>query len=249
MKIQSGRVLDRLVAEERCLGAVFTSYGFDPAFFEDHALRAVLRLTSDPLEQAARYHGEARRALQETPVVAIVDAGERRPGRRLPYDVLEVSEVVFHPKAALLLYPERARLMVGSGNLTFAGYGGNTELFICLDLTYDGAHDAALLRSFDSHLSGVSNLARQMGTQLTLFREELARRLISETREPVAPRVALLDSTTAPIIEQLKSMLPENAEVESIGMLAPFYERDDGGELAWIPTEPFGPNIRVSAVA
>jgi hypothetical protein len=74
--ISSGRVLDRLVAEERCLGAVFTAYGFDPAFFEDHVLRAVLRLTSDPLEQASRYHAEARRTLQETPVVA-VGPGER----------------------------------------------------------------------------------------------------------------------------------------------------------------------------
>jgi hypothetical protein len=231
VKIESGRVLDRLVAEERCLGAVFTSYGFDPAFFEDHALRAVLRLTSDPVEQATRYHGEARRALQETPVVTIVDAGERRPGRRLPYDVLEVSEVVFHPKSALLLYPKRARLMVGSGNLTFAGYGGNTELFLCLDLAYDDAHDASLLRSFDAHLIRIGNLARQTGTQLKLFREELARRLSSETEEPVAPRMALLDSTTSPIIEQLAAMLPGNAVIDSIGMLAPFYERDDGGEL------------------
>jgi len=43
LKIEAGRVLDRLPAEERCLGAVFTSYSFDPAFFEENALRAVLR--------------------------------------------------------------------------------------------------------------------------------------------------------------------------------------------------------------
>jgi hypothetical protein len=75
MKIATDRVLDHLSAEEQCLGALFTSFSFDPAFFEEHVLRAVLRLTSDPVEQAERYHHEARRALQETPVVAIVNAG------------------------------------------------------------------------------------------------------------------------------------------------------------------------------
>ena len=60
---------------EPCLGAVFTSYSFDPAFFEENVLRAVLRLTSDPVEQAERYHNEARRALQETPVAVIVVFG------------------------------------------------------------------------------------------------------------------------------------------------------------------------------
>jgi hypothetical protein len=124
MKLTTARVLDRLPHEERCLGAVFTAYSFDPAFFEDHVLRAILRLASDPIEQGARYHSEARSALQEAPVSVIVDAAERRPGRRLPYDLLEVSDLVFHPKSALLLYKESARLLVGSGNLTFSGYGG-----------------------------------------------------------------------------------------------------------------------------
>ena len=52
MKIAVERAIDRLAAEAPCLGALFTSYSFDPAFFEEHVLRAVLRLTSDPVEQA-----------------------------------------------------------------------------------------------------------------------------------------------------------------------------------------------------
>ena len=231
MKIASGRVLDRLPAEEPCLGALFTSYSFDPAFFEDHVLRAVLRLTSDPVEQAERYHHEARRALQETPVVAVVDAAERRPGRRLPFDLLEVSDIVFHPKSVLLLYREFARLLIGSGNLTFSGYGGNTELFLCVDLTYNDSADAALLTAFDDHLGRVRSIVRRPGTQLDLFREELRRRIPSGVRDADGTSIALLDSTTGPIIDQLAGLLPDNAVIESIGMLAPFYERDDASEL------------------
>lgn len=230
MNFGSWRVLDQLPAEEPCLGALFTSYSFDPAFFEEHVLRAVLRLTSDPIEQAERYHHEARRALQEIPVVAIVDAGERRPGRRLPFDLLEVSESVFHPKSVLLLYRRFARLLIGSGNLTFSGYGGNTELFLRTDLFYADAADASMLAAFDAHLGRIRVLVRYPGTQFDFFRQELRRRIPSASADPVSPGLALLDSTSGPIVQQLAALLPANAVIESIGMLAPFYERDDVGE-------------------
>ncbi|MDG2539820.1 hypothetical protein P5Y53_19230 [Dyella jiangningensis] len=231
MIINSWRVLDQLAAEEPCLGALFTSFSFDPAFFEDHVLRAVLRLTSDPTEQAERYHSEARRALQEAPVVAIVDAAERRPGRRLPYDLLEVSSTVFHPKSVLLLYRGFARLLIGSGNLTFPGYGGNTELFLKTDLSYADSAQASLLAAFNSHLRRIRTLVRQPGTQLDLFQRELERRIPNAIADSVSPQIAFLDSTAGPIAQQLAALLPPNAVVESVGMLAPFYERDDDGEI------------------
>jgi hypothetical protein len=231
MTLTAARVLDQLPQEAPCLGAYFSSYGFDPTFFESHVLRAVLRLASDPVEQGARYHGEARQALQETPVAVVVDAGERQAGRRLPYDLLEVAEVVFHPKCALLLYNEKARLMVGSGNVTFPGFSNNAELFFCCDLRYDDPDESTLLRDFDAHLERVSGLLRQRGTQLPLFRQELHRRLGTVKGQPGPRRVALLDSTVAPMLGQLVALLPEDAVVDRLGMLAPFYERDDGGEL------------------
>lgn len=231
MRISSGRVLDRLPAEEPCLGALFTSYSFDPAFFEEHVLRAVLRLTSDPVEQAERYHHEARRALQETPVVTIVDAAERRPGRRLPFDLLEVADTVFHPKSVLLLYREFARLLIGSGNLTFSGYGGNSELFLCLDLVYGKPAEAALLAAFDAHVGRVRGVTRQLGTQLDLFRDELKRRMPKGAPADSDSNFVLLDSMAGPILEQFAGLLPDHAVVESVGMLAPFYERDDATEL------------------
>lgn len=231
MTISSGRVLDQLPAEEQCLGALFASYSFDPSFFEDQVLRSVLRLTSDPVEQAERYHHEARRALQETPVVAIVDAAERRPGRRLPFDLLEVSSTVFHPKYVLLLYRTFARLLIGSGNLTFSGYGGNTELFLKTDLSYSDSDQAAFLAAIDSHIDRTRTLLNRSGTQLDLFQRELRQRIPNASADPVAPSLAFLDSTAGPIAQQLVTLLPPDATVESVGMLAPFYERDDDAEI------------------
>ena len=227
--IASDRVLDRITAEDVCLAALFTSYSFDPSFFEDHVLRAVLRLSSDPMEEPDRYYDEVRRALQETPVVAIVDAGERQPGRRLPFDLLEVSDVVFHPKLVFLIYRDFARVQIGSGNLTYAGYGGNTELFLCRDFVYDDEIDAKLLVALNEHIERIRKLTRHPGTQLELFQQELERRLPQDSVESRSSSLALLDSTAGPILEQLVALLPTGATIESIGMLAPFFERDDAG--------------------
>lgn len=235
MKIESGRVLDRLPAEERCRGAVFTSYSFDPAFFEENVLRAVLRLTSDPVEQVERYHNEARRALQETPVAVVVDAAERRAGRRLPYDLLEVSDVVFHPKSVLLLYRDFARLLIGSGNLTRPGFGENTELFVSTDLIYTSDADMSLLDGFDQHLGRIEALARRTGTQLHQIRDEIQRKSRSASPIPSAG-LAFLDSTTGPIMDQFAALIPADALVTSVGMLAPFYETDDVDD-AGVPDE------------
>lgn len=231
MNITTERVLDALATEEPCLGAFFSTFTFDPAFFEDHVLRAVLRLASDPVEQSDRYHQECRRALQEVPVAVVVDAGERGVGRRMPYDLLEVSSVVFHPKTVLLLFGQHARLLVGSGNLTSHGYGGNTELFFRADLRYDSAADASVLASFDAHLKRITPLLRAEGTQLALVRNQLRRALGRPATPRVPPSFRLLDSTAGPILEQALALLPRGAELTSIGLAAPFYERDDGGEL------------------
>lgn len=228
MKLGSARPLDRLVAEEPCHGAVFCSYTFDPAFFEEQVLRAVLRLASDPVEQAPRFHDEAIRALQATPVACVVDAGMRQPGRRLPYDLLEVHARVFHPKLALLVFEEFARVQIGSGNLTRGGYGESTELFFLRDLRYDAPEDAALLRELERFLADVAGLARAPGTQLALARDELARRLGPSAAAPRgAPSVQILHSTRAPILPRFLDLIPADARIARVGVLAPFFERDD----------------------
>jgi hypothetical protein len=228
MMLPTQRVLDQLVADEPCLGAVFCTYSFDPVFFEEHVVRALLRIQADPVEDAARFHQEARLALQQTPVAAIVAASERQPGRRLPYDLLQVSELVFHPKSVLLLYREHARLMIGSGNLTFGGYSGNTELFVVFDLQYDVPRDVGVLASYDQHLQRVTSVLQQPGTLLLQVRTALQRRL---RPTGVSSSFALLDSFEAPIMDQVIACLPASATIEHIGFLAPFFERDDRGGL------------------
>lgn len=227
MKITTANILDRLPADKFCQAAVLTSYAFDPRIFEEQVLRAVLDLRSDPVNQTPRFLMEGRARLQQTPVSVIVDAGQRLPGRRMPYDVLELDGEVFHPKATLLLYEDHARLQIGSGNLTDGGYGGNAELFVLLELRYSDPADAALLRHFDAFLARCAARARHPGTLLHEAREELARRLPGSVAATEHHTYALLDSTREqPMLEQIFALLPEGAKVRYVGMLAPFFESD-----------------------
>ena len=228
MKVVRALTLDRLLSERRCLGAVFCTYTFDPAFFEEQVLRTILRLGSDPEEQPARFFDEARSAIVETPVVCIVDAGVRKPGRRVPYDLLEVDRRVFHPKLVVLLYEEFARVMIGSGNVTREGFGGNTEFFFNRDLRYATPEDAAALRDVDAFLARAGALARSPGTQLVRVREELQVR-IQETPPPKRDEraFAIVHTEVHSMVEQLFDAIPADASIVRVGLLAPFFEKDD----------------------
>lgn len=232
MRLSERRVIDQaLVAEEPCLGAVFCSYTFDPAYFEDHVLRSLLRLRGDPGEDAARYHEEARRALLETPVTCLVDASVRQSGRRLPYDLLLVRRRTFHPKVILVLYGSEARLAIGSGNMTRPGLEQNTELFFVRGLRYDDPSDAALLRDVDGFLGESAELAGNPGTQLELVRKALAGRLQQTPRLDLGQRTEFMfvSSFGGRLLDRLDGAMHGSARITRVGILAPFFERDDLG--------------------
>lgn len=213
-----GRLADR---ETGCLAAVFLTYTFDASFFEEEILASVLPLQEDPVEAPRQFLEEGRRKLIETPVIVIADPGMLRGGQRLPYELLRADPSrVFHPKLALLIFPERARLVVGSGNLTPGGYGGNAELSVALSLHYES--DAPLLRE-------VVGFIESCGA-----RGECWKRLLAELnpRLPASPGVAagppwfVHTYTNEPLIDALLARLPAGAMIERIGVLAPYHQED-----------------------
>jgi hypothetical protein len=226
MRLASERVLERLLANETCHGAVFVSYSFDPSFFEQQVLHGLLRLTADPVEETPRFLDEARAQLIQTPIACIVDASMRQAGRRLPYDLLEVHRTTFHPKLALLLYGTHARLLVGSGNLTRAGHGGQSELFFQRHLAYDVPEAVGLLQAVMQFLDQAAAMARCRGTQLDQVRDEIARR--TRQIEPAEPTdIAFLTSVDGPILPRFLALVPDGWKIGRVSLLAPFHEQDD----------------------
>lgn len=230
MRLETRRLLEQLITpRQACIGAVFCSYTFDPAYFEEQVLRTLLALSSDPDEDGTRYHAEARAALRDTPVACFVDASVRQGGRRLPYDLHLVRKRTFHPKVTLVLYETEARVAVGSGNLTRPGHERNVELFFTRVLRYDDPVAVVMLRQLDAFFGACLSLAASDGTQLQAARQALAAR-IAGSPEPAAsaPRDASFISTfESSALRSLAEALPAQATLRRVGVLSPFFERDD----------------------
>lgn len=219
--------LECLEGQEPCLAAVFCSYTFDPIFFESHVLRTILKLQSDPDEQLPDFLREGLTELQKVPVACFVDTDARTPGQRLPYDLRLISARVFHPKLALLVHQDHATLLLGSGNLTRGGYGENTELWFPRKLRYGDANDGAALRELLGFLDGVEALAGALSPQLALVRAALTARLPPVPAPADARSFHVLHSLHAPLLPAFLELIPRDAEILKLGMLAPFFERDD----------------------
>jgi len=229
MKIETKSVLETLTNKNSpCLGAVFCTYTLDPRFFEEKILTELLDIRSDPQEQVSHYLEEARARLRELPLICIADGSKYRGGHRLPFDLLIVNGRTFHPKLSLILFERQARLMIGSGNLTEQGYGGNSEIFQCVDLTYDNRKDRAILDSVDKFLKRIANSMRLPGKQLPEFHKQLRRLCpnISEIQEPKGINF-LHTETGTPLLKQFLSLIPESHEITRVGLIAPFYEEDN----------------------
>jgi hypothetical protein len=100
--------------------SIFLSYSFDPLFFE--------RIPIDDLDV-----GGTRRIVIVADAAEIADAMQRCAGQifRLgrQYVLAETKAGnTFHPKMIARLSPSGGRVWVGSGNLTYTGWGGNHEL-------------------------------------------------------------------------------------------------------------------------
>jgi hypothetical protein len=99
---------------------IFPTYSFDPLFFE--------RIPIDDLDVAG-----TRRIVIAADAGKIAEAMQRcigqivHLGRR--YVLAETKAAnTFHPKMIVRLSPSGGRVWIGSGNLTYTGWGGNQEL-------------------------------------------------------------------------------------------------------------------------
>lgn len=231
MKLEHAPTLERLApnGHARCAAALFCSYAFDPDFFERSILPAVLGVTADPEEQAAAFYDEAVAALQEVPVACIVDATMRKAGRKLPYALLEVSGRTFHPKLYLLVYDDFAQVQVGSGNLTRGGFGDNAELFLSRRLSYSIPAEHAVLTQIVSFLDALRSLVRAHATALDDVLEQLRRRLAQgqSSASDLSDLLFLHSEGDKSLLDQYLELIPANSQITRIGVLAPFFERDD----------------------
>lgn len=129
IETQSISVLDAIKEYADFHTSVFFSYGADLAFYEEAFLRPFWQNNCKNnlvFIDSERYRDTTSDWRDSANWV----------GKRYLLTPIRFSGLLsFHSKLLLLLGKERARLLLGSGNLTFTGIGVNHEVFTCLDWT------------------------------------------------------------------------------------------------------------------
>ncbi len=202
--------------------AVFLTFCADLAFFEEVILYPLWQdgCRNNLVFMDARCYANALNDMH----ASITWVGQR-------YVVCPVRlghEQSFHAKMVLLIGQERGRLLIGSGNLNFNGWGHNCEVYSCLDWTLD---DRRLQHVFTQAWSLVNQVYRQWGHSTE------ARNMLHKAKyvapwlevETIPPNdIALLHTLDGPLAQQLQQRLAGET-IQKMVVLTPFL---DNGAVA-----------------
>ncbi|WP_404338952.1 hypothetical protein AB2M62_07370 [Sphingomonas sp. MMS12-HWE2-04] len=194
----------------------FTTYALSLSFFE-----AVV------LDRLVRGGGQSALILADPEGVraGLSEAGARRAGRDYEIEPVACLGGVFHPKLSVFASLDDAHLLVGSGNLTFGGWGGNLELTEHLHPSFaaDAFDDAA---DFFELLTLSDRIRTEAGSACL----ELAETLRAATRG--ASRVGnirLLHNVGGSIAADLVSFVDDLGGARRITVVSPYHDLDGRG--------------------
>ena len=135
---------------------------------------------------------------------------------------------IFHPKLTWLSSEEIDVVLIGSGNLTFGGYGKNVE---CMDVirSDENPESFAALASMLDEWDAREDLRFANSDWIEQW-ASIARKHAEKAGEK-PPAILPVHSTLEPIGEQLALMAEERGGAKAIRVLSPFYENNASGIL------------------
>ncbi len=195
--------------------ALFTTYSLSLSFFESNLLNGGLR----------------KKGCREIWVVADLDGyanslaerQSRSVGQHYHLVPVALPRGVFHPKCGYLSGPDGDLLLIGSGNLTFGGYGKNIEV---LEVFQSATHPTVFTQ-FADFLTALRNRQDFINPDngwLDRF-EPMARRAGSRTTAASdTPPPRLIHSTNQSVLDQLVETCRMIGPVSCARVLSPFFD-------------------------
>jgi len=132
------------------------------------------------------------------------------------------SYQAFHPKLILLLGMNRARLIIGSGNLTFSGYGDNLEIFTLFDWSENQSLNLNIFSSTWKLINGIQeNWGHSDQAMRMLQKAEYQSPWLSNFPESSIPQI--ISSSENSLINGISTIL-DGRIVNKITVFSPFLD-------------------------
>jgi hypothetical protein len=199
-----------LIEAAKWSSALFTTFPFSLSFFEAVPLIKLRAGNCRQITVLADVLGYS---------ASMSERGASGAGRSFELRPVLVRSGCFHPKVTLLLGANGPRAVIGSGNLTFTGWGGNLEL---ADYLSPG-HSGAALRDLGEFLEQLPTSPKIDGEfgDLTPFMEACNR--VGDTG-----RTRLVHDLERPIIVRLIEAVEDEGGAQSLKVVSPYYGSGDG---------------------
>jgi len=193
-----------------------TTYALSLSFFEAVALDSLVR-------------GGASEAVVLSDVAGIRaslgELGAQRVGKDYQVEPIVISHGVFHPKITVLWSPQECHVIVGSGNLTFGGWGGNCEVLEHLHPSF--AATAILdIADFFEQLATSHRARHAMASHCSTVAADLRSACQGH---PANPDIRLFHSIGDSIADQLVVLAKEPGGATHLIAAAPYW--DDGSAI------------------
>ncbi|GAB92722.1 hypothetical protein [Gordonia rhizosphera] len=225
------------------VGLLATTFVIEPDFFERNCLARFLAVqsvdenTGSIEDVVAQVELEEKLAAPTVTVLADRSAQAERSSLRWNLLHCHVDTGLLHSKVSILLWKDATRIIIGSANLTPAGYRYNLELAIAADLGDTCVLSKTVLEyivdEVESYLDLVPGLSpaiparRQTQELIALLRERVAAQPTSRARLQVS--LAPTNTTTSPL-----DRLPDvwkGGNPLSATHLSPYWDSLDAGAL------------------
>ena len=195
----------------------FTTYALSLSFFEAVIFDALVRGGGTP------------QALILADVIgvraSISEQGAHRVGKDYEVEPVAVTNGVFHPKVSVFTSADECHVLIGSGNLTFGGWGGNCEVIEHLHTGFatDAISDTA---DFFERLSGNTRVRNGAAKHCDAIATDLRRSVQGHSG---SGDIRLLHNLDHSIAEQIAAAAADLGGARRLIAAAPFW--DSGGAI------------------
>jgi len=130
----------------------------------------------------------------------------------------------FHPKAILLSGNENAKLLIGSGNLTYGGWIENAEIWSELDATRDGTAQFAWFYNYLSEIAQSIPFPETIVSEVNEAFDAQNHRWAIDLASPDG-LVGVMGNRFPPLVDQFADHLGTEMPVNRITVCAPYFDK------------------------